>query len=390
MNEFITAFSESLQTGDFIQLVLSRPWRDGRGSDDETEKVTARFVDVKSGRNVQFTRHEARRETHENQSPDDAVSTVTELLGTQFRNGHLFTAAADFRAKVKGDSIRVSRQKPSKQASDTAHNREKQYLIPDGAPCPFLIEVGVMTPEGRVRASRFDKFRQINRFLEFVADVYPSLPETGTLRIVDFGCGKSYLTFALHHLLTSVYGREVDLIGLDLKADVVAHCNEIAQRLKCTGLRFVAGDMSTWNPDESVHLTVSLHACDTATDMALARSIQWQADVILSVPCCHHELSASISREFLPDVQRHGILHERLAETLTDGLRSAILEQHGYRAQVLEFIELEHTHRNLLIRAVRRTVADTPPLASDVSIQSLKSAFGLDVCELERLLAATP
>jgi hypothetical protein len=386
MNEFTTAFAESLRDDSFIQIVLSRPWRDGRHGPELIERVTARPVDVKAGRRIQLTRHETRRETHENLLPDEAIESVTQLFGERFRNGHLFTAEADVIAKTKGDEVRVTRRSPTKQMADVSHNREKQYLIPDGIPCPFLIEVGVMSADGRVRAARYDKFRQVNRFLEFVSDVYASLPDDGPIRVVDFGCGKSYLTFALHHLLTAVHGRTVEITGLDLKADVVEHCNGIADRLNCQGLRFVAGDMSTWEPSESVHLTVSLHACDTATDVALARSVSWQSQVILSVPCCHHELASQMDRSFLAPVQKHGILHERLAETLTDGLRAAILEEHGYRTQVLEFIDLEHTPRNLLIRAVRRNCDEATPNSLSESIAALMAAAGLETCSLERLL----
>jgi len=388
MNEFLIAFANSLQDGSFIQIVLSRPWRDGRHGPEVIERVTARPIELKTGRRIQLTRHETRRETHENLLPDETVESVTRLFGEQFRNGHLFTSDADVIAKTKGAEVRVTRRSPTKQLPDVAHNREKQYLIPDGIPCLFLIEVGVMAADGRVRAARYDKFRQVNRFLEFVSDVYASLPEDGPIRVVDFGCGKSYLTFALHHLLSAVHGRDVEITGLDLKADVVEHCNGIADRLNCHGLRFVAGDMSTWEPSESVHLTVSLHACDTATDVALARSVAWESQVILSVPCCHHELASQMSRSFLAPVQRHGILHERLAETLTDGLRAAILEQRGYRTQVLEFIDLEHTPRNLLIRAVRRTRDEPAPSGLSDGIVALKTAIGLPECTLEKLLQA--
>lgn len=387
MNDFIQEFTESVQNNTFIELVLSRPWRDGRADDELAEKITARRIDLKSGRVIQLTRHEPRRDTHENIALENVADVVSRLFGSRFRNGHLFTTDADITGKVKGESVRVARRNPSKVAVDATHNRQKQYLIPDGTPCPFLIDVGVMTAEGRVRAARYDKFRQINRFLEFVADVYESLPETGPIRVVDFGCGKSYLTFAVHHLLTAVMGREVDIVGLELKADVVAHCQDIANRLACQGLRFVAGDMSTWEPDEAVHLTVSLHACDTATDVALARSVTWDADVILSVPCCHHDVAAQLKRSFLAPVQRHGILHERLAELLTDGLRAAILEQHGYGTQVLEFIDMEHTQRNLLIRAVRRPQGSRSTDESARTVDGLLASIGLESNALQRLLA---
>ena len=281
--------------------------------------------------------------------------------------------------------MKFKRQPPTKSPIETRHNRSKQYLIPDGTPCPFLIETGVMSDDGHVRKSKYDKFRQINRFLEFVEDVYGALPADGTLRVVDFGCGKSYLTFALHHLLTVIHQRDVAIIGLDLKQDVVEHCNATAAKLGCLGLRFVAGDMASFSPENGVDLSVSLHACDTATDVALARAVAWQASVILSVPCCHHELAATIARTALAPVQRFGILHERLAEAATDGLRATLLELAGYRSQVLEFISTEHTPKNLLIRATRReSPADTTALAADY--EAAKRLLGIDSFELERLL----
>lgn len=387
MNEFIEAFTDSVRDGTFIELVLSRPWRDGRAVDESAEKITARPVELKTGRHIQITRHEARRDTHENVPLDGASEAVARLFGASFRNGHLFTTEADIIGKVKGESVRLQRRRPSKEAVDTSHNRDRNYLIPEGIPCPFLCEVGVMTADGRVRAARYDKFRQINRFLELVADIYASLPESGPVRVVDFGCGKSYLTFALHHLLTVIMQREVDIVGLELKSDVVAHCQEIAERLNCQGLRFVAGDMSTWEPAESVHLTVALHACDTATDVALARSVSWGTNAVLSVPCCHHEIASNLARSFLQPVQRHGILHERLSELITDGLRAELLEEHGYRTQVLEFIDLEHTQRNLLIRAVRRSADGAPERSGDSSVTRLLQTLGVESCTLRQLLS---
>ena len=387
MNEFIDAFADSVRDGTFIELVLSRPWRDGRADAESAEKLTARPVELQSGPHLQITRHEPRRETHENVTSNEASDVIGGLFGSCFRNGHLFTTVADITGKVKGDSVRIQRRRPTKQAVDTTHNRERQYLIPEGTPCPFLIEVGVMTAEGRVRAAKYDKFRQINRFLELVADIYDSLPDTGPISVVDFGCGKSYLTFALHHLLTVVKQREVDIVGLELKSDVVAHCQEIAERLNCKGLRFQAGDMSTWEPAGEVHLTVALHACDTATDVALGRSISWGADVVLSVPCCHHEMAVSLDRSFLKPVQRHGILHERLAELLTDSLRAEVLEEHGYRTQVLEFVELEHTQRNLLIRAVRRGGERHNESSTGSQVDDLLQSLGVKSFALRRFLA---
>jgi len=385
LTEFHDAVREALAADTFIQLVLSSPA--GSMQADTVQRLTVRPVDLKSGRKLQITQQEQRRETHRNVEYDELLDELDTLFGATFRNANLFTSEADISATMKSAGrVKFKRQPPSKSPVETSHNRSKQYLIPDGTPCPFLIETGVMSRDGHVRKSKYDKFRQINRFLEFVEDVYESLPSAGTIRVVDFGCGKSYLTFALHYLLTAIHQRDVAIIGLDLKADVVEHCNATAEKLGCTGLRFVAGDMASYSPEAGVDLSVSLHACDTATDVALARAVAWEASVILSVPCCHHELASAIARSALAPVQCYGILHARLAETATDGLRATLLELAGYRTQVLEFISTEHTPKNLLIRATRRmSPVDTTALAAEY--EATKRLLGIDSFELERLLA---
>jgi SAM-dependent methyltransferase len=241
-----------------------------------------------------------------------------------------------------------------------------------------------MTPEGRVRKSRYDKFRQVNRFLELVDDVVPALPSEGTLRVVDFGCGKSYLTFAIHHLLTALRGREVEIVGLDLKDDVIAACSALAERTNAAGLGFERGDISGYEAEGGVDLVVSLHACDTATDDALAQAVRWEADAILAVPCCQKEAYRQVESSLLAPLLRHGLAKERFAALVTDTLRAQLLELAGYRTQLVEFVPLEHTAKNVLIRAVRGE-----PAGADVrrAYEELRDSLGLDPA-LERLLSA--
>ena len=228
------------------------------------------------------------------------------------------------------------------------------------------------------------KFRQVNRFLEFVDDVLPDLPANGVLRVIDFGCGKSYLTFALHYLLTELRGRDVDIIGLDLKSEVVRDCQRIAEKLTCHGLRFEIGDIAGYSAAGPVDMSVSLHACDTATDAAIAQAVKWRAKVILAVPCCQHEVFGLLSEEVLPGLLRHGILKERFAALATDALRAAWLETVGYRTQVVEFIDLEHTPKNLLIRAVLdEHVAQGNALQR---YEQFKTQLGLQTFSSEHLL----
>jgi SAM-dependent methyltransferase len=342
-------------------------------------KVTVDPVELRGETAFRFTSQLPDRATHENLLGDAARERLGVLL-SDYRQGLLQTAEADW--QVLGD--KVLRRPPTRAAAAGGHDRRKRYLLPEGTPVPFLVELGVMTPEGAVRKSRYDKFRQVNRFLELVDDVVGSLQPEGTLRVVDFGCGKSYLTFAIHHLLTEVRGRDVEIVGLDLKADVIAACAGFAERAGLAGLRFEQGDIASFEAGERVDLVVSLHACDTATDEALAQAVRWRADAILAVPCCQKEAYGQLESALLAPLLRHGLAKERFAALVTDTLRAQLLELHGYRAQLVELVPLEHTQKNILIRAVRGA-----PAGDDVrrSYEELRDSLGLDPA-LERLLSA--
>lgn len=234
-----------------------------------------------------------------------------------------------------------------------AHNRVKQYILKEGVPVPFLEDLGVMNEKGKIITSKYDKFRQINRFLEFIEDILPQLARNREITILDFGCGKSYLTFAMYYYLRQIKGYDVNIIGLDLKTDVIEKCNKLAEKYGYEKLHFYQGDIAEYEGVSSVDMVVTLHACDTATDYALAKAVQWGAGVILSVPCCQHEVNRQIKNEMLEPVLRYGILKERISALITDGVRANLLESRGYETQLLEFIDMEHTPKNLLIRAVK-------------------------------------
>ena len=251
-----------------------------------------------------------------------------------------------------------ARKEPAKEA-DLSHNRQKRYILREGTPVPFLVDLGVMTREGKVVHAKFDKFRQINRFLEFIEDILPRLEDRAQegreLTILDFGCGKSYLTFAMYYYLHELKGYDIRIIGLDLKRDVIRHCNELSEKYGYSKLKFLEGDIANYTGVDRVDMVVTLHARDTATDYALAKAAGWNAKVILSVPCCQHELNASMHRaDSLAPVMDYGLLKERFAALVTDGLRAKYLEREGYETQVLEFIDMEHTPKNILLRAVRK------------------------------------
>jgi SAM-dependent methyltransferase len=242
----------------------------------------------------------------------------------------------------------------AKQMVNLNHNREESYVLAEGTPVPFLQDLGIMTGDGKIAKAKYDKYKQINRFLEFIEDILPSLDKNRELTIIDFGCGKSYLTFAMYYYLKELKGYDIQVIGLDLKKDVIEHCNQLAKRYQYDKLNFLVGDIASYNGVDKVDMVVSLHACDTATDYALFKAIRWNAEVILSVPCCQHELNNQIKNEVLNPILHYGIIKERIAALATDALRAELLEAAGYKTQILEFIDMEHTPKNLLIRGVKK------------------------------------
>lgn len=378
---------DAVRSGQCISLVLSQP---AKSRTDLPDKWTMRPVTIKHESMFQWTAQRGGRQTHENLPLGPTIDRLEQALVGTYAHCNAFTVEADLSARVPANGrIKLRRRPPTKTMPAADHNRTKHYLIPEGVPCPFLTEIGVMTPDGKVRARHYQKFRQINRFLELVNDVLPALPTTGEIHVVDFGCGKSYLTFALHHLLTKIHSRQARITGLDLKADVIDDCRRIADKLGCEGLEFRVGDIAAHTATDPVHMAVSLHACDTATDAALARAVEWQADVILAVPCCQHELAGKLHCDALSPLLQHGILKDRFAALATDALRGKALEICGYRTQIVEFIDMEHTPKNLLIRALKQNYSADQRAGKIREYQVCKSDLGLTDLYLEEALGST-
>ena len=320
------------------------------------QKVKVRPVLKKEVLYFQFESFRNNQAFHENVEEKKACEILLEYMGNM-RQMQLVTADAEFSVLIskKGKvTIKKKQKKAKMRPLDLNHNRKKQYILQEGVPVPFLQDLGVMTEEGKIVHARFDKFRQINRFLEFIEDILPQLDSGRELTILDFGCGKSYLTFAMYYYLHELKEYDIRIIGLDLKKEVIRHCNELSEKYGYEKLRFLEGDIADYTGVNKVDMVVTLHACDTATDYALAKAVGWDAKVILSVPCCQHELNRQIRNEVLEPVLRYGLLKERMAALITDGLRAQYLEREGYEAQILEFIDMEHTPKNILIRAVKR------------------------------------
>ena len=231
-------------------------------------------------------------------------------------------------------TIQKKASKGSVRPVELSHNRSKKYILEEGIPVPFLQDLGVMTKDGKIVHSRFDKFRQINRFLEFIEDILPQLAKDREVTILDFGCGKSYLTFAMYYYLHELKQIDVRIIGLDLKKEVIRHCNELSEKYGYKKLKFLEGNIADYTGVNEVDMVVTLHACDTATDFALAKAVGWNAKVILSVPCCQHELNRQIKNEILAPILKYGLIKERLAALVTDAMRAEYLEGQGYDAQI--------------------------------------------------------
>ena len=352
---------EQIVNEELVQLVLSNAADPAKGT-----KCKVRPVRIKGEIFFQETMYIGTQVFHSNRRREECVDRLEELFETGFRQaaanciGEDVTILVSRKGKVTVRRRKKAQQEALDRRSELEHNRTKQYILQDGKPVDFLVGLGVQSPDGKVSKAYYDKFRQINRYLEFIEDVCDKLPTDRTIRIIDFGCGKSYLTFAMYYYLHVLQGRDIRVTGLDLKADVIRHCNELAQKLQYTKLDFLVGDIKQYEGEDRVDMVVSLHACDTATDYALQKAVKWGAGVIMAVPCCQHELNRQIRNDLFAPVLRYGIVKERMAALLTDALRAELLEQQGYDTQILEFIDMEHTPKNLLIRAVKSSGMRSP------------------------------
>jgi len=353
----------------FLNEKLIQATASGQAEKSDFLKVRIRPVMGKNGLHFQAEEFVGKQAFHKNLTAMEAVDYLEELMETHLRQlqleaqdqsgSVLVSKKGKVTVKVKKKAVLYAAS-PSDAAIRTAwagglsHNRKKRYILEEGIPVPFLVELGVQTKEGTIVHAKYDKFRQINRFLEFIEDVLPKLDKSQETRIIDFGCGKSYLTFAMYYYLKVLKGYPVRITGLDLKTDVIEHCSKLAKKFGYDSLEFLHGDIASYEGTDQVDMVVTLHACDTATDFALEKAVLWNAKVILSVPCCQHEVNKQMESELFAPVFRYGIIKERMAALYTDALRAEILEAMGYRVQILEFIDMEHTPKNLLIRAVKQ------------------------------------
>lgn len=355
-----------------IGNILDRPYEKIKIKVENSSKGTGYYGEM-------FTKTQV---FHKHFTEQEVIDFIAKHGGTTFKNCIQRTESEEIiiMANKKGKITKLT--KPLKYNNTANDNnlkilpekgqlsgRKKNYILQEGIPVPFLVLLGIMTPEGKVISSKYDKFRQINRFLEFVEDVIPDVQKqlseehSDTIKIVDFGCGKSYLTFALHYFLTEIKKMKCDIEGLDLKQDVINYCNDITHKLELKNLIFHTGNISDYSGKENPDIIITLHACNTATDYALEYAVEHNTKAILSVPCCQHEVNTQLQenksagiempQEFAP-LLKWGIIREKFSSLVTDALRGEWLEQMGYKVQMLEFIDMEHTPKNILIRAVKK------------------------------------
>ena len=335
------------------KVVLSHP----KSKSEAYKKISI----VKKKDFYQIEKYTDKQVFHENLAAKELPERVLELVDGHYLQVNAFTAELEYALLISKKGKCTMKRIGQKQGgcatgackTDNGHNRKKQYLLEEGTVIAPLVDMGIFTQEGKVVRSMHDKYRQINRFIELIDDAVRDL-DVKTLHVIDFGCGKSYVTFILYYYLTEIRGIDAEIIGLDLKEDVIVNCNAAAEKYGYTGLRFEMGDINGYKAPFDVDMVITLHACDTATDFALYNAIQWNAKMIFSVPCCQHELNHQMKARSLSILSNYGIIQERFAALATDAIRGNLLEYSGYKTQLLEFIDFAHTPKNILIRAIRR------------------------------------
>lgn len=373
MNQLSSIFEQSLNNDTFILGVWSNP----RHKSAEYKKITCKPVIISNQMMIQFALLKDNKEFHVNQ-PLEEASTYMETHCNEFKQVQFFTVNQDYQALVNKKGVAaIKKLPPTKTKPATlSHNRTKTYLLDHEGSYSFLKQLGIMDSNHKIKPTKYDKYRQINKYLETIESILPSLNQDN-IRIIDFGCGKSYLTFAMYHYLKERLGKNVEIIGLDLKADVITFCNQLAKDLGFDSLHFQIGDIGQYTTNQRIDMVVSLHACNTATDAALAKAVGWNAKVILAVPCCQHECATQIQNEMFEPLLKHGILKEKIASLITDGLRAQMLESVGYKVSVVEFIDMQHTPKNILIKAIRSSSSNNPKAMA--AYTELSNYFNLDL-----------
>ena len=384
IENFLDEFGKSLSSASFVKLTLSNY----KGAEQHLQKILVRVIDTKRGTQLSFQNHYSTRQTVKNFRFKEGLSQVRSYLDSGFRSAHLFTTSNDFQLTVGKRSARLTTGKPTfTEKPSASHDREKKTLVD---PCAFYLKaLGIATDNGEIRAQQRDKWRQINKYVEVLRDLFErsALNDRKELRIVDMGSGKGYLTFAAYDYFSNVRGVPTKMVGVDTRDDLVGLCNQIADAAGFEGLKFSIGTIEQFDTGE-VDILIALHACDTATDDALYKGIASGAEMIVAAPCCHKEIRRQMNApEILKDILKHGSIAEREAESITDGLRAMLLESKGYATRVFEFVQTEHTPKNNMIVGVRNRERDPEVERLLRQIADVKAFYGIQYQRLENLLA---
>lgn len=338
----------------------------------EYKKYDIRKIVLKGKQQFQISKYTEKQVFQENVTMDMLMGKILEVFPEKFKQINIFNAGEEISLKMSKAGKLLKNVNKSNKGADTfntestdggtsaklisyganSHNRTKNYILKEGTVIPPLVDMGIFTKEGKVVKSMYDKFKQINRFVEMIDDVLRDYNKE-EIHIIDFGCGKSYLTFILYYYLVELKGKNAYITGLDLKADVIEKCNATAKKYGYRNLSFQMGDINGYKTKEPVDMVITLHACDTATDYALYNAVNWNAGYILSVPCCQHEVNKTITSDTLAPMMKYGIIKERMSALVTDAVRASLLEYRGYKTQLLEFVDMVHSPKNILIRAVK-------------------------------------
>ena len=374
MEELKTAINE-ITADDIIKIVVSNKLN----KDVEYNKITFLLKDNTKKQYYQIEKYTDKQVFHENINKEELEAKLLEMVANNYKQLSAWseTTTYDLKISKKGKIFLGKKKGDNAKLANKSHNREKNYILKEGMIIQPLIDLGVFTKDGKVVNSKYDKYKQINRFIEMVDDEIKKTDQE-ELTILDFGCGKSYLTFVLYYYFVEIKKIKVNMIGLDLKADVIKKCNEIAKKYNYENLKFELGDINGYKYTNNVDMVITLHACDTATDYALYNAIKWNAKMIFSVPCCQHEFNAQMESDNLSLLTKYGIVKERVAALMTDAVRANLLEAVGYKTQLLEFIDISHSPKNILIRASKSKVSKDKKEKSLLEVDNLIKEFNFN------------
>ena len=358
-----------------VKVVISNKMK----SDVQYNKIVFLLKEKKGEEYYQIEKYTDKQVFHENISKSKFEESLFENIEAKYKQVNAWSENSTFDMKIskKGKVFLGKKRADNKKVANKSHNKEKNYILKEGMIIQPLIDLGVFTKEGKVVNSKYDKYKQINRFVEIIDDEIKKNDQK-ELTILDFGCGKSYLTFVLYYYFVEIKKINVKMIGLDLKEDVIKKCNDIAKRYNYENLHFEIGDINGFKYNNKVDMVITLHACDTSTDYALYNAIKWNAKMIFSVPCCQHEFNAQMKTDELSILTRYGIVQERVAALMTDSVRANLLETLGYKTQLLEFIDIAHSPKNILIRASKANITKDKKQKSLLEVEALMKQFNFN------------